>query len=216
MGLRERQKADRLRRILDAASVRFRRLGYDATHIEDIAEEAEVSVGTVYNYFGNKGDVLVAIVSLEVEEILDEGARLIAASTGDVVDAVEALIGLYYDHSLHYLSKEMWRTAMALAIRSPDSPVSRRYTALDARLAGQVCALIESLQARGIVRRDLDAKAVGALLFNNLNMMFIEFAKDEGQDLAQLKTLVSAQNAPLLRLIRAQSLQTVPPVGQTG
>ena len=203
LGLRERQKADRLRRILDAASTRFRRLGYDATRIEDIAEEADVSVGTVYNYFGNKGDVLVAIVSLEVEEILDEGARLIADGPGDVAQAVEALIGFYYDHSLHYLSKEMWRTAMALAIRSPDTPVSRRYTALDARLAGQVCALVESLQARGTVRNDLDAQAVGTLLFNNLNMMFVEFAKDEAQSLSQLKAQVAWQNAPLLRLIKS-------------
>lgn len=211
MGLRERQKADRLRRILDAASTRFRRLGYDAARIEDIAEEAGVSVGTVYNYFGNKGDVLVAIVSVEVEEILEEGARLIAASTGDVAAAVGALIGLYYDHSLHYLSKEMWRSAMALAIRSPDTPVSRRYTALDARLAGQVCALIESLQARGKVRPEIDATAVGTLLFNNLNMMFIEFAKDEEQSLSELKAQVSWQNAPLLRLIAAPDRPATPP-----
>lgn len=216
MGLRERQKADRLRRILDAASLRFRRLGYDATRIEDIAEEAEVSVGTVYNYFGNKGDVLVAIVSLEVEEILDQGAALIANSTGEVGEAVEALISLYFDHSLQYLNKEMWRTAMALAIRSPDTPVSRRYTALDRRLAGQVCALIEALQKRGCVRRDLDATAVGSLVFNNLNMMFVEFAKDEGQDLATLKALVSVQNAPLLRLVRAQPLQSVQQQGSHG
>ena len=201
MGLRERQKADRLRRILDAASTRFRQLGYDAARIEDIAEDAGVSVGTVYNYFGNKGDVLVAIVSLEVEEILSEGAELIARHSGDVSEAVGALIGLYYDHSLIYLSKAMWRTAMALAIRGPDTPVSRRYTALDARLAGQVCTLITSLQARGKVRPDLDAQAVGHLLFNNLNMMFVEFAKDEAQTLDQLKARVAWQNAPLLRLI---------------
>lgn len=200
-GLRERQKADRARRILQAASDRFRRLGYDAALIEDIAEQADVSVGTVYNYFGNKGDVLIAIVSLEVEEILTEGAALIARPCADPARAVAALIALYYDHSLIYLSKAMWRTAMAMAIRSPDSPASRRYTALDARLAGQVCDLVASLQARGRVRADVDARAVGQMLFNNLNQMFLEFTRDEAQTLDTLKARVAAQNAPLLRLL---------------
>ena len=39
-GLRERQKADRERRILEAATGLFREVGYDAARIEDIAERA--------------------------------------------------------------------------------------------------------------------------------------------------------------------------------
>ncbi len=204
-GLRERQKADRLRRILAAASSRFRALGYEAARIEDIAEEAGVSAGTVYNYFGNKGDVLVAIVSLEVEEILAEGAALVSDPAPDVARAVGDLIGLYFDHSLLYLSKEMWRTAMALSIRSPGSPISRRYTELDERLARQVCDLIRSLQARGLVQTQLDADALGQMVFNNLNMMFVEFVKHDNQELHELKDTVARQNAPLLQFIKDDS-----------
>lgn len=204
-GLRERQKTDRRRRILAAASSRFRALGFEAARIDDIAEEAEVSAGTVYNYFGNKGDVLVAIVSLEVEEILTEGAALVSDPAPDVATAVGDLIGLYFDHSLHYLSKEMWRTAMALSIRSPGSAISRRYTELDERLARQVCDLIRSLQARGLVQTQLDADALGQMMFNNLNMMFVEFVKRDDQDLQELKETVARQNAPLLRFIKESS-----------
>lgn len=200
-GLREKQKADRQWRILDAASDLFRDLGYEAARIEDIAERAEVSAGTVYNYFGYKGDVLVAIVSMEVEEILADGARLVAEPPAGVGRAVGNLIAHYYDHSLHYLSKEMWRTAMALTIRDPESGVSRRYTALDARLADQVCGLIRSLQARGQIRPEVDATAVGQMIFNNLNMMFVEFVKDEAMTPESLKQTVARQNAPLLGLI---------------
>ena len=60
-GLRERQKADRTGRILDAASRLFRDQGYDAVRIEDIAAAAEVSAGTCYNYFSTKGDLLLAM-----------------------------------------------------------------------------------------------------------------------------------------------------------
>lgn len=201
LGLRERQKADRLRRILQAASARFRRLGYDATRIEDIAEEADLSVGTVYNYFTTKGDVLMAIVSLEVEEILAEGAALIAGSPDDPVRAVNRLVGFYFEHSLVYLSKEMWRTAMAQSIRHPETPMSQRYTALDARLRDEVCALIADLQTRGSLSCAQDARAIGALIFNNLNMMFMEYVKDEVQSLDTLKARVAWQTEPLLTLL---------------
>lgn len=200
-GLRERQKADRERRILAAASALFREHGYEAARIEDIAERAEIAPGTVYNYFETKGDLLVAIVSLEVEEILAIGADLIERDAPSVEAAVARLIALYYDHALFYLSKEMWRAAMALSIRKPGSRFGRRYTALDRRLAAQTCALFARAQHRGLVAAEVDVEAIGQLVFNNLNMMFVEFVKDEAMELATLRAAVERQNAPLVRLI---------------
>ena len=52
-GLRERQKAKRNRAILEAASTLFKQNGYEAARIEAIAESAEVSVGTLYNYYAH-------------------------------------------------------------------------------------------------------------------------------------------------------------------
>lgn len=200
-GLRERQKADREKRILQAAVTRFRADGYRAVRIEDLAEAAEVSVGTVYNYYHTKGDILIATVAMEVEEVLAEGEALVANPPAGVADPILALIFGYYDHSLEYLSKEMWRRAMALSIEAPETPNGRRYLALDRRLAGQVTALLRALQGRGAVRADLDTAAFGQLVFNDLNMEFIEFVKDEGMTLAQLRDRLAAQIRPLARLI---------------
>lgn len=202
-GLRARQKADRNRRILDAAAVLFREVGYDSARIEDIAERAEVSVGTFYNYYENKGDILVATVSMEVEEVLAAGRTIVDNPPSSVEGALEALIGQYYDHSLVYLSKEMWRTAMAISIQQPESPFSKRYTELDRRLCDQVSTLIQKLQVKGLVAPGTDVRAVGEMLFNNLNMMFIEFAKHEAMPLDELKSRVSRQNRPLATLIAA-------------
>jgi AcrR family transcriptional regulator len=200
-GLRERQKADRERRILEAATGLFREVGYDAARIEDIAERAEVSVGTFYNYYQNKGDILLATVGMEVEEVLAAGEGIVADPPADVVVALQRLINQYYDHSLVYLSKEMWRTAMAISIQQPDTPFSKRYTALDARLCSQVSTLIQRLQLRGVVIAGLDASAIGAMVFNNLNMMFTEFVRDEAMPIETLKADVARQNRPLATLI---------------
>lgn len=200
-GLRERQKAHRTRRILESASQLFRQVGYGAIRIDDIARAAEVSVGTCYNYFETKGDLLLAIVVMEVEEVLAAGAAIVTDPPPSVEQALSDLIGGYYDHSLHYLSKEMWRTALAITIDAPGTPFSTRFTELDHMLAAQVCALITALQSRGIARPDIDARAMGEVIFNNLNMMFVEYVKDDAMTLAALNAAVGRQNAPLAALL---------------
>lgn len=59
---REREKQLRRQSILSAAEILFAHNGYRKAKIEDIAEKAEVSVGTVYGYFQNKEDLLVAVL----------------------------------------------------------------------------------------------------------------------------------------------------------
>jgi AcrR family transcriptional regulator len=201
-GLRERQKADRTRRILEAASTLFRAQGYDAVRIEDIAAAAEVSAGTCYNYFSTKGDLLLAIVSMEVEEVVEAGRALVDSPPPDIAGALGGLIRLYYDHSLLYLSKEMWRKAMAFSIEAPDTPFSQRYTELDAMLTAQVCALLAALKARGLTRRDLDPAILGQIVFNSLNQMFIEFVKADTMPLSHLHRMNDAQTASLAALLR--------------
>ncbi len=200
-GLRARQKADRNRRILEAATMLFREQGYESARIEDIAEVAEVSVGTLYNYYQNKGDILVATVSMEVTEVLEAGEAIVANPPLNVGEALGTLINQYYDHSLVYLSKQMWRTAMASSIQQPETPLSRRYTELDQRLCAQVVELVETLQRRGVVIASVDARAMGEVFFNNLNMMFIEFCKVDAMPLDDLKARVAEQHRPLAALI---------------
>ena len=75
-GLRAKQKADKTRRILESATTLFQQQGFESARIEDIAEMAEVSVGTLYNYYQNKGEILVATVAMEVTEVLQAGRAI--------------------------------------------------------------------------------------------------------------------------------------------
>lgn len=200
-GLRERQKALRTRRILEAASALFRAEGFDAVRIEDIAAAAEVSPGTCYNYFATKGDLLLAIVSMEVEEVVEAGRAVVAAPPDDPAEALDRLVRLYFDHSLHYLSKAMWRRALAVSIGQPETPFSQRYTELDARLAAQVRDLVAALQARGAVRRGFDPAVIGQIVFNTLNQDFTEFVKDERMPLVALHRASRARTDALAAML---------------
>jgi AcrR family transcriptional regulator len=201
-GLRERQKADRTRRIIEAASSLFRAQGYDAVRIEDIAAAAEVSVGTCYNYFSTKGELLLAIVSMEVEEVLESGRALVLSPPPDVAQALSDLIRLYYDHSLNYLSKEMWRKAMAISIEAPATPFSQHYTALDRLLAAQVCDLLSALGARGLMRDDPDPAILGQIIFHSLNQLFMDFVKDEAMRMADLHRISEGHVSGFAVLLR--------------
>lgn len=203
VGLRAKQKADREQRILEAAAWLFREVGYERATVEAIAGSAEVSSGTVYNYYENKGDLLVAIVAMEVNEVLNAGEALVAAPPRNVERALFDLMSIYLDHSLVYLSKEMWRHAMAISTQRPETRFGRVYAGLDQRLAAQVRRLIERLCSDGLVGAEVDARAVGEMFFNNLNMMFTVFVKDERQSLEGLKTAIARQNRTLARAILA-------------
>jgi AcrR family transcriptional regulator len=200
-GLRERHKAERKQRILKAAAQLFRQQGYDGAKIERIAGMARVSTGTIYNYYQNKGDLLVAIVAMEVNEVLRSGAAHIAGRHRNVQAAVGGLVANYIEHSLVYLSKEMWRHAMAIATQQPATPFGLIYAELDRKLAEQVCALLEKLMASGLVRDGVDAASAGELIFNNLNMMFTVFVKADEMTVAHALAAIGRQHRVLLERI---------------
>jgi AcrR family transcriptional regulator len=202
-GLRAKHKADRHQRIVESAARLFRAQGYDSVKMEAIAAAADVSIGTIYNYYRNKGDLLVAIVSMEVHEVLAAGERVIADPPRNAEKAVAKLIANYVEHSLVYLSKEMWRQAMAITTQQPDSPSGVAYGELDEALARQVAKLIKKLQTLGLVRVGVDAQAIGEMLFNNTNMMFTIFVKQESMSLASLLARIRRQNRTLVHAIAA-------------
>jgi AcrR family transcriptional regulator len=72
---------DKRRRIIEAARARFRHYGIPKTTMQEVAKDAGVAVGTLYRYFKDKDDLVVACTDdfidrhrREAEEALaDEG-----------------------------------------------------------------------------------------------------------------------------------------------
>jgi TetR/AcrR family fatty acid metabolism transcriptional regulator len=82
---RERLRQEREGRILDAAAAVFARKGFHQSTIRDIAEIADVADGTIYNYFDNKFDLLIGIMS-RVAELGRLPEELTDGLQGDVRD----------------------------------------------------------------------------------------------------------------------------------
>lgn len=209
-GLRERQKAKRHTHILSAAGILFKRDGFAVTSIEGIAAEAEVAAGTVYNYFQSKGDLLLALVALDGEEVRERGKAMIADPPADPIAAVRKLLEFYVDHALVHLSKELWRNAMATALTQAKSPFGRGYAALDRKLADQVGDLVAVLQERGSVSASIDARVAGDVLFEIVNSLFQTFVAHDDMPMARLKSALRRQIACVFAGLAVRSGASAP------
>src|SRR3954463_4408149 len=58
-----RRKARTVSAILDAAERHFLERGYESTKVDDIAHDADVAVGSLYNHFGGKEALYGALVA---------------------------------------------------------------------------------------------------------------------------------------------------------
>lgn len=62
MGRRERKKLQSRRTILEAAISEFSKKGYKETSVADIMGTADLGIGTFYNYFSSKEDLLFSLL----------------------------------------------------------------------------------------------------------------------------------------------------------
>ncbi len=88
----ERRKDARPEQITAAALDLFVERGYAATRLEDVAERAGVSKGTVYLYFANKAELFKAVVREGIVSPLSEARNLIEQYQGSSFDLLGRLI----------------------------------------------------------------------------------------------------------------------------
>ena len=110
--------------------------------------------------------------------MLNAGRGVIAKPPANVAEARRQAASAYIEHSLVYLSKEMWRQAMAISTQQPESPFGRPIPISTVAHRPDLRA-DRAAAGIGLVRGDIDARSVGEMIFNNTNMMFTVFVKDE-------------------------------------
>lgn len=94
-GLRQKQKKHRERDILAAAAKLIAAKGCNSTSIEEIAELAEVGVGTVYNYFHSKVDLVLALFLQQTKALLGERQAIVQNPAACAPEAVSVLLNSY-------------------------------------------------------------------------------------------------------------------------
>jgi len=117
-GRRERKKRAVRDAILESATRMFVEKGFDHTRIDAIAEEADVAVGTVYNHFATKGDILVAILIGDVQEVVARTQLSIARPVPDTAQAVMTVSRAVVD-TMNRRPRALWRQLFGQSMIDP-------------------------------------------------------------------------------------------------
>ena len=91
LGRRERNKQEKLDRIIAAASELFAEHGVEEVTTQQIADQADIGTGTLFLYAKTKGELLLMVQNTHYAQALERG-RAAAENVLDVRDAVMAIM----------------------------------------------------------------------------------------------------------------------------
>lgn len=195
-GLRERQKADRRKRILQAARILFAESGPENTTIDSIAERAGVSGVTVHNYYGTKSGVLLALVAESDRELVEKMRATLPGTCSDPIELTQCFSATVRAHAITFLDKPIWRQVIAASITDTVSRFGKTYRALDKQLAMILVHELAAMRHAGLLPPEAQTETMGQALFNIQNMQFIHFISSDSMSDADA-------DAALLRDLRA-------------
>ncbi len=178
-GLRERKKASRRKHILDVAIKKIQLSGYSNVTIEEIANQADVSAVTVYNYFGSKAGILLALVSESDILLIKKLEKLIQKPPGDLITSVLQFGEILRKHAMSYLKKSTWREVISASIHEGSRKFGKTYGQLDDVLIKKMEELLFVLQSRNQLPEDVDTSALADCLFSIQNARFIQFIAND-------------------------------------
>ena len=205
-GLRQKKRAKTQAAILRATAALITKKGFAGTSIEDIARRAQVGVGTVYNYFGSKNALLLALMQRDTEDLLKEGEAVLAQPGEKPEPVLTELFWIYARGFLGKYERKMLREVFAVAFYEPEE-LGRELTRLDYQLMGQVGRLIERYQRDGVLKESLPVEQAALVLYAAFAIAVIMYLQYAEMSLESVR----AQIASSIELIMGDWKATQPP-----
>ena len=163
VGRRERNKQDKLDRIIAAASELFAAHGIDEVTTQQIADKADIGAGTLFFYAKSKGELLLLVQNAHYADALERGL----ADAENVVkdqDAVMAIVRpivecnrVHVDNGRSYLRE--------MAFGDPAEPRHGEALAIAARTADGIAAVLRRHYGRAEMDAAKLARIVSAIMF---------------------------------------------------
>jgi len=174
-------------RLLDAAVQVFETRGYLDARIEEIAQAAKVSVGTIYNYFPGKADLILEIHHRRLQAALQQVEALVQ-DEGTFCEKVRLYLAQFvsFSESSREFLEALRNSSQILreAARASEDRVRQVHEVLD-RLVEAVSRLMSQGIAEGVLR------------------------PEDPRDLAQC-LLGMARSLAMSRVRRSQGLEDLP------
>jgi AcrR family transcriptional regulator len=158
LGRRERNKREKMTRIVNAARALFGRQGFEATTIRQIADAADVGLGTVFSYAANKDDLLVLVFQEDTIRAVDRAfARL---PNGGLLDQVLHIVGAIT--AQHAKNRDL---ANIFVKEVPFLDDRRSIADFMFRVFSGLVECVDRAKARGEIEPDIPAPLLASNLF---------------------------------------------------
>ncbi|MGW0331962.1 TetR family transcriptional regulator [Streptomyces sp. NPDC003011] len=132
----QRRSAERLTRILDACADLLDEVGYDALSTRAVALRAQVPIGSVYRFFGNKRAMADALAQRNLERYTERVAeRLKGTGEGGWRAAMDAVLD-------EYLAMKRTAPGFSLVDFGNQIPVGARHAEPNHRVADRLTDLL--------------------------------------------------------------------------
>lgn len=167
---REREKI-----ILEQAKLLIKANGFENTSIQQIALNCGLAVGTLYNYFPSKNDILISLIMNEVTSIIESSETILKNSA---CEPQECFGALFKDYSklFTFFNKELWIKFLAETAVKVDAVNVEGYLWKGfEQLRTQIEKLITIMKNNKIIRDTIDVKVLSTLLFNLFYIHFREY-----------------------------------------
>ena len=151
MSRRKREKLTHEFEILVAAERVFVSKGFDHATIEDIAKEAEFSVGAIYNFFNGKDDLREKVITKIIEDFLEIFRGKVLCEQ-DAMKAIEALIDLRVRHVKDHEAffRLILDTQLGASIK-PDEALPKRCRNVYDNYINEVALIFKRAMNEGLV-----------------------------------------------------------------
>ena len=156
--IRELKKNKNRQKILSAATAEFKMRGFANTSVADIMTESNLGVGTFYNYFNSKEEVLMSIVRELFTEV-EERVKLMAQKNSSSLELLEFCAmntARLVDENRFILP------LLASAVKHSDKPeqLPKNLSPDFKRIFEEI---IERGQMRGEIRRDISVDLISEM-----------------------------------------------------
>jgi len=195
LGVRETQKLETRRKVLESARDLFNEIGYEETTIRAVAERAGVSVGSVFTTFASKADVLSQVMDDRVEHLYRELEHVAKHMRGSTADRLCSLFAIHYDF-------ECRRVRLFLAhISASFSPTLDRNTipfGRNSRFRGMIIDML----AEGVERGEICPMTDLELVLDTLMAAYAwnyRLAAAQGCDAATMTEIMDRQIALIFK-----------------
>lgn len=178
-GLRARSKQRRREVVLNAAEDLFRRQSYERTTIEEIAAASEVSIGTIYAYFGSKGGILGALMQPVIDDMRMKGKAVLANPPRRAVDAIAALYEAYrFSNDWKHVNI---LNALNPMSRDTDAELKKISDAFEAFITSQISEMLAKMKGKGLLHEAVDIEDAAFLLYSLLLTHFEVHLRSQGR-----------------------------------